>query len=235
MGWGGVMKKIGLVGLALAVPAGMIAIDSGLAADSPTKSYGKDSVNCRAPDAPYKNYDCLDKYLGDGFFERMVNYYRLEWGHEAAPSDPKAPPARREGWPAQPQTTPPMPFTEWPYGGATPIGVTAAEFDRQPVDGGDRPTPTLGKWMNDNHIQVYGWIDPGFNISNQHAHAGRQRAGRLRLHAQHAAARSGRHLRRARARHGADGPLRLGLPPLRRSTAKPIATRRRTASRAISC
>ena len=75
------MKKIGLVGLALAVPAGLVAIDSGRAADSPTKSYGKDSVNCRAPDAPYKNYDCLDKYLGDGFFERMVNYYRLEWGH----------------------------------------------------------------------------------------------------------------------------------------------------------
>ena len=82
MGWGGVMKKIGLVGLALAVPAGLVAIDSAGAADAPTKSYGK-SMNCRAPDAPYKKYDCLDEYLGEGFFERLVNYYRLEWGHEA--------------------------------------------------------------------------------------------------------------------------------------------------------
>src|SRR6516162_9642192 len=107
------MKKVGLVGLALAVPTGLVAIDSSNAADSPTKSYGK-SINCKAPDAPYKNYSCLDEYLGDGFFERLVNYYRLEWGHDAAPSDPKAPPSRRAGWPAQPQTTPPMPFTEWP-------------------------------------------------------------------------------------------------------------------------
>src|SRR5271169_5483646 len=109
------MKKIGLVGLALAVPAGLMGIDSGRAADAPVKSY--EPVNCRAPDAPYKKYDCLDKYLGDGFFERLVNYYRLEWEHESAPSDPKAPPARRAGWPGQPQTSPPMPFTEWPYGG----------------------------------------------------------------------------------------------------------------------
>src|ERR1700685_1039864 len=118
MGWGGVMKKIGLVGLALAVPAGLVAIDSARAADTPTKSYGK-SMNCRAPDAPYKKYDCLDEYLGEGFFERLVNYYRLEWGHEAAPSDPKAPPSRRPETevPPTPQSTPPMPFTEWPYGG----------------------------------------------------------------------------------------------------------------------
>src|ERR1700681_2322134 len=110
MGWGGVMKKIGLVGLALAVPAGMMPVDSARAADSPTKSYGK-SVNCKAPDAPYKKYDCLDEYLGDGFFERLVNYYRLEWGHEAARVDPKAPPGS-PGCPATPQSTPPMPFTE---------------------------------------------------------------------------------------------------------------------------
>src|SRR5580700_772189 len=164
MGWGGVMKKIGLVGLALAVPAGMIAIDSGLAADSPTKSYGKDSVNCRAPDAPYKNYDCLDKYLGDGFFERMVNYYRLEWGHDSAPSDPKAPPSRREGWPGQPQTTPPMPFTEWPYGGATSIGVTRPNAVDSPLMVALANTD-LGKAMSDAHIQMYGWVNPGANIS----------------------------------------------------------------------
>jgi hypothetical protein len=53
--------------------------------------------NCKAHDAPYNNYACLDAYLGDGFFERLINYYRLEWGYEAAPTDPKAPPGRRDG------------------------------------------------------------------------------------------------------------------------------------------
>ena len=52
---------------------------------------------------PYKNYSCLDSYLGDDFATRFINYYRLEWGHEAAPSDPKAPPSRRDGWPATPE------------------------------------------------------------------------------------------------------------------------------------
>ena len=57
---------------------------------------------------PYKNYSCLDSYLGNDFFTRFVNYYRLEWGHEAAPSDPKAPPSRRSYWPDTPESVPPM-------------------------------------------------------------------------------------------------------------------------------
>jgi len=73
---------------------------------------------------PYKNYSCLGSYLGDDFFTRLVNYYRLEWGHDGPPVDPRAPPSRRDYWPATPQTTPPMPFTEWPYGGTTSFGVT---------------------------------------------------------------------------------------------------------------
>ena len=45
---------------------------------------------------PYKNYACIDSYLGQDFMTRFINYYRLEWGHEAAPSDPKAAPSRRD-------------------------------------------------------------------------------------------------------------------------------------------
>src|SRR5579864_5944506 len=65
---------------------------------------------------PYKDYGCLDKYLGDDAATRFLNYYKLEWGQSGAPIDPNAPPSRRDGWPATPETTPPMPFTEWPYG-----------------------------------------------------------------------------------------------------------------------
>jgi Putative beta-barrel porin-2, OmpL-like. bbp2 len=161
-GWGRTMKKIGLVGLALVVPAGLVAIDSGRAADAPVKSVG--AVNCKAPDAPYKNYGCLDEYLGDGFFERFINYYRLEWGHPSAPADPKAPPSRRAGWPGQPQTTPPMPFTEWPYGGATSIGVSRPSAADSPLMVALGNTE-LGKEMSDSHVQVYGWVNPGGNLS----------------------------------------------------------------------
>ncbi len=28
---------------------------------------------------PYNNFDCLNDYLGTGFWERVTNYYKLEW------------------------------------------------------------------------------------------------------------------------------------------------------------
>src|ERR1700732_4019998 len=110
------MRKFGLLGLALAVPGALAAVGSAGAADTsaqapnfaavgqtPMPKGKKALVDCKAPDAPYKNYDCLDAYLGDGFFERLINYYRLEWGHDVAPADPKAPPGRGDGWPTTPQ------------------------------------------------------------------------------------------------------------------------------------
>src|ERR1700691_5370830 len=119
------MRTIGWIGLALAVPGGLAGVGSAQAGDpsakwpdfevlAKTQAYGKGKlpakINCKAPDAPYKDYSCLDEYLGDGFFERLVNYYRLELGHEVAPADPKAPPSRRDGWPGTPQAHHPMPF-----------------------------------------------------------------------------------------------------------------------------
>ncbi len=153
------MRKLGLVGLALAMPGAVAATGSAQAAD-----VYKAPVNCKAPDAPYKNYDCLDANLGDGFFERMMNYYKLEWGHAAAPADPKAPPARREGWQDAPATTPPFPFTEWPYGGATSLGVTRPSSVDSPLMVALANT-SFGKALNDNNMQIYGWINAGGNIS----------------------------------------------------------------------
>jgi hypothetical protein len=153
------MTRLGWIGLALAVPSGLGAVVSAHAAD-----VGPAAVNCRTPDSPYKNYDCLDKYLGDGFFERLVNYYRLEWGHDAAPADPKAPQSRRAGWSPAAQTAPPFPFTEWPYGGSTNIGVTRPSSVDSPLMVALGNTE-LGKEMSDAHMQVYGWVNGGGNLS----------------------------------------------------------------------
>jgi hypothetical protein len=114
---------------------------------------------------PYDNYSCLDAYLGDGFFERLYNYYKLEWGQSGPPTDPNAPPGRRADWPRTPETTPPMPFTEWPYGGTQNLGVTRPNSADSPFMNAIGNT-SIGQWMNDNHIQFYGWIDPGFNVSS---------------------------------------------------------------------
>ncbi len=134
--------------------------NSAHAADRPKN----EAVNCRAADAPYKSYDCLDSYLGDGFFERLVNYYRLEWGHDGPPADPKAPPSRRAGWPDAPQSSPPMPFAEWPYGGSTNLGVTRPASVDSPLMVALANTG-LGKLMSEGSIQTYGWVNIGGNAS----------------------------------------------------------------------
>jgi hypothetical protein len=154
------MKRVLLAGVSLAA-MGLINVSSAHAADAslPAKVPG-----CRGVVDPYKNYACLEPYLGTTFMERLVNYYRLEWGHEAAPADPKAPPGSRADWPPTPQSIPPMPFTEWPYGGTTNLGVTRASSVDSPLMAALGNTSS-GQWMNDNHIQVYGWVDPGGNLS----------------------------------------------------------------------
>jgi hypothetical protein len=115
---------------------------------------------------PYLDYKCLDTYLGDNFATRFVRYYQLEWGKAVAPSDPDAPPGRRpdNAWPPTPQSSPPMPFSEWPYGGSQNIGVTRPNSVDSPLMVALGNTQ-LGQAMNDAHVQVYGWVAPGANIS----------------------------------------------------------------------
>jgi hypothetical protein len=113
---------------------------------------------------PYLDYSCLNAYLGEDFVTRFVRYYELEWGKAMPPSDPTAPSGNRPGWPVTPQSTPPMPFTEWPYGGTTAIGVSRPNSVDSPLMVALGNTQ-LGAAMNDAHIQVYGWVEPGVNIS----------------------------------------------------------------------
>jgi hypothetical protein len=160
------MKKLLLAGVSLAAIG---LINGAHAADAylPTKA----ANGCINGGDPYKNYSCLDPYLGTDFMSRFINYYRLEWGHDAAPADPKAPPSRRAGWPATPQSTPPMPFAEWPYGGSTNLGVTRPSSVDSPLMNALGNTPA-GQWMNDAHIQVYGWINAGGNFSSNTVRGG---------------------------------------------------------------
>lgn len=114
---------------------------------------------------PYKNYAALDCYLGNKFFRRFFRYYKLEMGHASAPTDPDAPPKRRACWPAAPMTSPPMPFTEWPYGATTEFSVSRPNSVDSPFMVAIANTAT-GKWLKKNHIQSYGWLNGGGNISS---------------------------------------------------------------------
>ena len=104
--------------MALAVPGSVSLAGEARAADPGAAAPRLTGADCTAKDAPYKDYKCLDAYLGEDVVTRLYRYYVLELGHEGPPADPNAAPARRAGWPEAPESTPPMPFTEWPYGGS---------------------------------------------------------------------------------------------------------------------
>ena len=155
------MKKLLLAGVSLAATA---TVDGAYAGDT-LPPMNQTSCN------PYRNYACLDRYLGDDFITRFINYYRLEWGRDSAPSDPKAPPSRRDYFPPTPQTIPPIPFTEWPYGGTTYLGVTRPNSVDSPLMAALGNT-SLGRAMAENNIQIYGWINVGGNLSNNTVRGG---------------------------------------------------------------
>ncbi|MBV8189185.1 MAG: outer membrane beta-barrel protein, partial [Alphaproteobacteria bacterium] len=122
---------------------------------------------------PYLDYKCLDTYLGDNVVGRFFRYYQLEWGKAVAPSDPNAPPSARDAavWPKTPVSTPPFPFTDFPYGGSPNIGTTRPNSVDSPFMVAIANTG-LGKFLQDSHIQIYGWVNAGFNLSTNQVQPG---------------------------------------------------------------
>ena len=115
----------------------------------------------------------LSSSLGgeSSFMGRLVGAYQDEWGLAAGPSDPNAPPSRRPEFPPAPVTQPPYPFTEWAFGGANAVGATVPNSVDSPLMKALSPTPA-GKFLEENHVQIYGWINPGFNLSTARTQPG---------------------------------------------------------------
>jgi len=137
------------------------------AAAAPAVPPSTDAANCD----PYKTYDCFDASLGTNVFTRFARYYALEMGQAGPPSDPKAPPSIRDGWPTVPQSSPPMPFTDWPYGGTTLLGDNRTASIDSPLMVAVADTG-IGKALASSGIQLYGWVDYGGNISTSHQKGG---------------------------------------------------------------
>ena len=111
----------------------------------------------------------------DNFFGRLYHAYADEWGKESPVADPNALPGRRgtDQIAPQPETVPPYPFTEWPFGGASPVGSSIPNAADTPLQSAIAPTSSApGKWLYDNHIQVYGWVTAGGNVSTANVYGG---------------------------------------------------------------
>jgi hypothetical protein len=93
-----------------------------------------------------------------GFWKRLVRAYADDWHDKGAGGpDPKY-----RGYQA-PESNPPFPFTVWPYGGSPVIGQPNTMLPplMAALDNG----PHGEKWQA-SRIQIYGWVDVGFNVSS---------------------------------------------------------------------
>ncbi len=93
-----------------------------------------------------------------GFWKRFAQAYADDW-HETGAGGPEP---KYRGYPA-PMTNPPWPFTVWPYGGSPVIGQP--NTNQPALMTALYNGPNGEKWQ-DSKIQIYGWIDTGFNISS---------------------------------------------------------------------
>ncbi len=126
---------------------------------------GKGGVGASTTSGAASAPSVTSESLGTNPLIRFFNYQKDELGQSSSPiSDPDAPPSRRDGWTPAPESSPPMPFTEWSYGGATSLGVNRPSSVDSPLMTAIGQTG-LGKLMNDAHIQAYGWVDVGANLS----------------------------------------------------------------------
>jgi hypothetical protein len=94
---------------------------------------------------------------GGSFFHRFFRAYIDDW--KELPST--GPEPKYRGFPA-PVSSPPFPFTIWPYGGSVTIGYpfTQAGPLMTAIWSGKH-----GDWWKKYGIQIYGWLNGGFNIS----------------------------------------------------------------------
>jgi hypothetical protein len=161
------------VALALAT----LALFSGAAcacfAESAGPSMGSSATAPMGPTSPtIPPPDNSQPKLSENVIARFFRYQAWEMGKSGPPDDPTMPAMRRPSpWPPAPETAPPMPFSEWPYGGATSLGSTRPNSVDSPLMVAIADTG-LGKAMRDAHIQAYGWVDVGGNISSSSVRGG---------------------------------------------------------------
>jgi hypothetical protein len=88
-----------------------------------------------------------------GFFRRLARYYHDDWFPPPQPA-PTAPTPQKRGLPS-PLDSPPLPSSDWGYGGSPDIGAP---------DSNSYPLMTAINGAR-SRSKIYGWIEPGVNGS----------------------------------------------------------------------
>lgn len=107
---------------------------------------------------------CSLKSKNEKFLERFYETYKE---HLNAPTQKAGELAHDENSVDAPLASPPFPSATWNIGGTTPLGyadnISSPLMDT--IYCGEN-----GKAIKDSRVKIYGWFDPGFNISSSKSH-----------------------------------------------------------------
>jgi len=113
-------------------------------------------------DAPAEG--CKKGSENAGFWQRLKDSYAMHLAWDGG--DPAAPAPKVVGGAEVPESNPPWPYSTWNIGGSEAIGVDnmyySALMDALYCGKG-------GQRLKDSRFVMYGWIEPGGNISTSHA------------------------------------------------------------------
>jgi hypothetical protein len=119
------------------------------------------SETTRDPDGPAEG--CAKGSQNEGFVSRLKDSYKTHLAWDGP--DPNAPPTKIVGGSEIPMSNPPWPYSSWNIGGSEAIGVENMYYN------------TLmdalycgqgGQKLKDSRFTIYGWLEPGGNISTSH-------------------------------------------------------------------
>jgi hypothetical protein len=115
-----------------------------------------------------------------GFIARLFDAYAVEFNPPppAPAGQTAAAPLGRlpAPFPPAPLAAPPWPWPDWPFGGTPLLGGATPNSSGNNLMKALSGTST-GDFLKDNHIEIWGWVDAGFNLSTSSGTNGNAPAG----------------------------------------------------------
>ena len=154
------VRVVHVVRAAMAV--GLISLTPPVVAGDPSTSPPLTSPStARDPNGPAAG--CAKGSGSEGFLRRLKDAYKSHLAWDGG--DANAAPAMIAGGAEVPESNPPWPYATWNAGGSPAIGVENmyynALMDALYCGAG-------GQKLKDSRFTIYGWVEPGANISTSH-------------------------------------------------------------------
>ncbi|HWJ35060.1 MAG TPA: outer membrane beta-barrel protein [Steroidobacteraceae bacterium] len=153
------MLRVRLAAIAGAIACGLMA--KALPAYADDVPMSAVTAESRDPNGPASG--CARGSESEGFYQRLKESYKthLEWNG----LEPSSPATRVVGGAEVPESNPPWPYSTWNVGGSEAIGVENmyynALMDALYCGRG-------GQKLKDSRLTIYGWFEPGANVSTSH-------------------------------------------------------------------